>query len=243
MKRKIIFWLAPLFFKKVLVPVAIKGYKKITRGNTPFVLLLFATTLLSSGALAQDAKSLLKEVDTKVKSYQNIAIDFKYALSNDAEGVNQETKGTVVMAGNRYKLDLMGTTQLFDGKNIYTIVPEDEEVTVSPISDQDENTITPSKMLSFFNEGYTQKMDISQKVNGREIQFVKLTPMDSDSDIKYSLLGVDAQTKHIHKLIITQKNNTKITITVNSFKPNQPLAKNAFTFDESKFTDYYINRL
>lgn len=239
MKRKIIFWLAPLLFKKVLLPVAIKGYRTLAKRTMPVVLLLFMTTFTR----AQSAQSLLKEVDTKVKSYTNIAIDFKYALSNDAEGVHQETKGTVVMAGNNYKLDLMGTTQLFDGTNVYTIVPEDEEVTISAVSDQDENTITPSKMLSFFNEGYTQKMDISQKVNGREIQFVKLTPMDSNSDVKYTLLGVDAQTKHIHKLIITQKNNTKITITVNSFKPDQPLAKNVFTFDKSKYNDYYINRL
>ena len=86
-------------------------------------------------------------------------------------------------------------------------------------------------------------MDIKQKVNGREIQFVKLTPIDSNSDVKYTLLGVDAQTKHIHKLIITQNNGTKVTITVNSFKPNQPLAKNAFVFDKDKYADYYINKL
>lgn len=239
MKRKIIFWLAPILFKKVLVPVAVKGYKKFAKRSMPILLLLCMTAF----ANGQNAQSLLKEVDAKVKSYKNIAIDFKYALNNEAEGVSQETKGTVVMAGNNYKLDLMGTTQLFDGKNVYTIVPEDEEVTISAMSDQDENAITPSKMLSFFNEGYTQKMDISQKVNGREIQFVKLTPMDSNSEVKYTLLGVDAQTKHIHKLIITQKNNTKITITVNAFKPNQPLAKNVFTFDENKYSDYYINRL
>ncbi len=194
-------------------------------------------------AKAQSAQSLLKEVDTKVKSYKNISIDFRYALSNEAEGVNQETKGTVVLEGDLYALNLMGTTQLFDGKNIYTIVPEDEEVTISSVSDQDENAITPSKMLSFFNDGYTQKMDISQKVKGRTIQYVKLTPIDTNSEIKHTLLGIDTETKHIYRLIIVQKNDTKITITVNTFKPNQPIAKNAFTFDQSKYSDYYINKI
>lgn len=194
-------------------------------------------------AKAQSAQSLLKEVDTKVKSYDNIAIDFKYALSNEAEGVNQETKGNVVLNGDLYSLNLLGTTQLFDGSSIYTIVPEDEEVTISAISDQDENAITPSKMLSFFNDGYTQKMDITQKVKGRTIQYVKLTPMDSNSEVKHTLLGIDTATKHIYRLIIVQKNETKITITVNSFKPNQPLSKNAFVFDKSKYADYYINKI
>lgn len=194
-------------------------------------------------AKAQSAQSLLKEVDTKVKSYDNIAIDFKYALTNEAEGVNQETKGNVVLNGDLYALNLLGTTQLFDGANIYTIVPEDEEVTISAIGDQDENAITPSKMLSFFNDGYTQKMDITQKVKGRTIQYVKLTPMDSNSEVKHTLLGIDTATKHIYRLIIVQNNDTKITITVNSFKPNQPLSKNEFVFDKSKYADYYINKI
>lgn len=194
-------------------------------------------------AKAQSAQSLLKEVDSKVKSYNNITIDFKYALTNEAQGVNQETKGNVVLKGDLYELNLLGNTQIFDGKNIYTIVPENEEVNISAISDQDENAITPSKMLSFFNDGYTQKMDITQKVNGRTIQYVKLTPMDSNSEVNYSLLGIDTTTKHIYRLIIVQKNDTKITITVNSFKSNQPLSANAFVFDKSKYTDYYINKI
>lgn len=194
-------------------------------------------------AKAQSAQSLLKEVDAKVKSYKNIDIDFKYALTNEVEGVNQETKGSVVLKGDLYVLNLLGTTQIYDGTSIYTIVPEDGEVTISNVSDQDENAITPSKMLSFFNDGYIQKMDITQKVNGRTIQYVKLTPMDSNSEVKHTLLGIDTTTKHIYRLIIVQKNETKITITVSSFKPNQPLSANTFVFDKSKYVDYYINKI
>jgi len=215
----------------------------MTKGSMRFFMSL---ALIFGGyafAKAQTAPALLKEVDAKVKSYNNIAIDFKYGLSNEAEGVNQETRGKVLLQGDLYKLDLIGTTQLSDGKNIYSISPEDEEVTISAISDQDENAITPSKMLSFFNDGYTQKMDITQNIQGRTIQYVKLTPMDSNSEVKSTLLGIDKQTKHIYKLIITQNNGTKITITVNSFKTNQTLAKNTFVFDESKYSDYYINKL
>lgn len=194
-------------------------------------------------AKAQSAQELLKDVNAKINSYENIGIDFKYTLSNESEGVNQVTKGNVVMQGDKYSLQLMGTTQLFDGANVYTIIPEDEEVTISPISDQDEDAITPSRMLSFFNDGYTQKMDIVQNVKGRTIQYVKLIPIDTNNDTKYSLLGIDKQTKHIYKLIINQKNGTSISIMVNNFKTNQTLAKNTFSFDEKKYADYYINRL
>jgi len=88
-------------------------------------------------------------------------------------------------------------------------------------------------------------MDIVQNVRGRRIQFVKLTPIDSKAEIKNILLGIDIQTKHIYKLIQTDDKGTKYTLTVNSFKTNQPLSKTLFTFDEAKFKEdgYYINKL
>jgi len=61
--------------------------------------------------------------------------------------------------------------------------------------------------------------------------------------VKNILLGIDSQTKHIYNLIQTQDNGTKITITIKSFKTNQPLAKNLFSFNEDRYKDFYINRL
>jgi len=137
----------------------------------------------------------------------------------------------------------MGTTKIFDGKKTYTIVPEDEEVTISKVDEKDENAITPSKMLTFFNQGYKYYWDISQDIKGRKIQYIKLVPISSKDQRKEILLGIDVQTKNIYNLIEVGKKGTKTTLTVNSFKTNQPLSKNQFTFDESKFKNYYINRI
>ncbi|NNM24137.1 MAG: outer membrane lipoprotein carrier protein LolA [Flavobacteriaceae bacterium] len=196
-------------------------------------------------AQAQSAKSLLNEVSTKVKGYENIVIDFKWNLNNSKENVNQDTRGDVSIQGDKYLLNMLGTTRMFDGKKIYTIVPEDEEVTISNYSSEDDKDITPSKLLTFYEKGYTSKMDIAQDVKGRKIQYVKLTPIDSNAEIKDILLGIDVQTKHIYRLIQTDGNGTKYTLTVNSFKTNQPLSKTLFTFDQAKYEKdgYYIDRL
>ncbi|AVI51677.1 hypothetical protein C5O00_11100 [Pukyongia salina] len=207
-------------------------------------LLLVALISLSS-TLAQNPKSLLGEVSAKVKSYENIQIDFKYNLNNAKENVNQDTRGDVTLQGNKYVLNMLGITRMFDGKTIYTIVPEDEEVTISAYDAAEDKEITPSKMLTFYEKGYTYKMDITQNVKGRKIQYVKLIPIDTRAEIKDILLGIDVQTKHIYKLIQTDNKGTKYTITVNSFKTNQPLSKTLFTFDEAKYKrdGYYINKL
>ena len=211
--------------------------------RTVLIALLVVMNTFAYAQSANDAKQLLDEVNAKVKSSTNIAIDFKYVLQNTEENVKQEMRGDVVLQGDKYVLNAFGVTRIFDGKTLYTISPEDEEVTISSDNSEDESTITPSAMLSFYQEGYTYQMDIVQSVQGRKIQYVKLIPIDSNAEIQNVLLGIDINTKHIYNLIEVGSNNTKTTITVNSFKTNEPLSKTLFTFDERKYEDYYINRI
>jgi outer membrane lipoprotein-sorting protein len=207
--------------------------------------LIAAILLFSLSIQAQDkkAKDLLDQVTSLVKSYDNIVIDFKYSLNNAKENINQDSKGNVIMKGNQFVLNFMGVTKIFDGRKSYTIVPEDEEVTISTVNEKDNSAITPSKMLTFFNSGYKFSMDILQDIKGRKIQYIKLVPTNSKDQRKEILLGIDIQTKHIYNLIEMGKKGTKTTLTVNSFKTNQPLSKNQFIFAQSKYPNYYINKL
>lgn len=192
---------------------------------------------------ADQAKKFLNEVSAKVEGYDNMLIDFKYCLENTGEKVKHETRGDVSLQGEKYVLNIMGTTHIFDGKKLYTIVPEDQEINISNYNPKEDKAITPSKMLTFYTEGYTYKWDITQDIKGRKIQYIKLTPLDSKAQVKEILLGIDKQTKHIYNLIQTQDDGTKITITVSSFKTNQPLPEALFVFKEDRYKDFYINRL
>ncbi len=203
-------------------------------------------TLCSFVAQAQNAnkaKTLLDEVYNKMTSYDNIYIEFRYNLDNISENINQEIKGNVTLAKDKYVLNYMGATKIYDGNKSYTIIPENEEVVIESTSDE-ETSITPSKMLTFYRKGYTYKWDIEQNVRGRKIQYVELKPQKT-SDVKQILLGIDVQTKHIYNLIEIGKNNTKTTITVNTFKTNQPIPANLFKFDKEKYKKegYYISEL
>src|SRR6187431_2373933 len=165
---------------------------------------LLATFFIGFTAQSQQDKqdkALLDKVTAKVKSYKNITIDFKYSLNNAKENINQDSKGTVVMKDNQYVLNFMGVTKIFDGKKSYTIVPEDEEVTVSTVNEKDETAITPSKMLTFFNQGYKFSMDIVQNVNGKKIQYIKLIPTNAKDQRKEILVGVDSKTNNIYTII------------------------------------------
>ncbi|WP_224491149.1 LolA family protein [Robertkochia flava] len=206
-----------------------------------FVLLIALTANLNAQSDSK-AKTLLDEVYAKVSGYDNIFIDFKYVLDNTQENIHQETRGDVTLKGDKYRFNYLGATKIFDGNNTYTIIPENEEVVIEGTNGEDEGTITPSKMLTFYKDGYNYKWDIAQNIKGRNIQYIELVPIDSSSEIKQILLGIDTQTKHIYNLIEVGQNGTKTTITVNSFKTDQPISKSLFTFDRPKYEEmgYYI---
>lgn len=192
---------------------------------------------------SSEASKLLHTVSSKVHAYDNIVIQFEYDMRDLAANTHQKTRGKVYLEGDKYRLDLMGITRLFDGKKLYTISREDEEVTISNYNPDSDTNFSLSKMLLFYENGYDYKMDIVQNVHGRRIQYIKLTPQDQSSDVKQILLGIDKRTKHIYKLIQEQKGGGQITVKMNSFKTNQPLSKTLFVFQEKDYPDYYINRL
>ena len=207
----------------------------------------FFLVLIGTSVAAQNhdpnVKSLLSEVKSTISGYENVNISFKYVLENAEENIYQETKGEVTLKDEKYVLEILGIKRIFDGNNLYTISLEDEEVTISSYINEIENTITPNNLLSFFDEGYNYKFDILQKKYGVEIQYIKLTPIDSNSEIKYVLLGIETNTKHIYNLIEIGKNNTKTTMTVLNFKFNIPLLKSFFSFIPSDYPTFYINKI
>ena len=128
-----------------------------------YILLLW--TLISFIGQAQsrssEAQLLLDQVSAKVKGYNSMTLEFKYVLENTEEKIRQETRGDVTLQGDKYILNILGITRIYDGKSLITISPEDEEVTISSNNTTDENTITPSELLSFYEDGYSYDMDLS----------------------------------------------------------------------------------
>ena len=194
-----------------------------------------------------DAELLLNKVSESIKSYQNIYINYAYTLQNIEEDINQTNKGSFVTEDEKWRFEMLGVTRIFDGNKLYSISPDDEEVTISSQDPEDETTITPNKMLYFYEDGYYFEMDKNKFVgNGqyrKKIQYVKLVPQDSEAEIKFILLGIDTEFNQIYEVIETGKNETVTTISIVDFEFNLPLDKNLFIFEKDKYQDYYMNVL
>ena len=203
------------------------------------LLLVSSTLLLAQGP--DQAKYLLTQVSAKIKKQKNLRFEFQYVLENKEEDIRQETEGKVTLAGDQYKLEFLEVIQLFDGDKIYTIVPENEEITVSAPEESESISVNPSQLLNFYEEGYGYEWDINQKVMGRNIQFVKLIPTEENEDVQYLLLGIDIAKNSIYKLIEIGNNKTSSTLTIKNQEENISLPPDFFKFNSAEFPNYYIN--
>ena len=206
--------------------------------------LLFLGLCISFHITAQDssvkAKSLLDEVSSKMGAYENMFIGFSSSLTNEEAGIGENDeppiRGNITLKGEKYNLDYLGNKFLFDGNRLYIINNEEKEINISNEDlEEEDGFIYPSKLLTFYKDGYTFTWGKMKNLNGRKIQFVDLTPIDSNSDIVKVQLGIDARTKHIYKLIQIGSNGSKTTFTVTKFKSNQPISEKLFTFDKQKY--------
>src|SRR5215831_3470849 len=102
---------------------SIRMTKQFFLGINKTITILLVALFFCFNLQAQDKKSkdLLAQVTAKIKSYDNITVDFKYTLNNLKENINKESKGNVILSGNKYCLNFLGVTKIFDGKKSYTI--------------------------------------------------------------------------------------------------------------------------
>lgn len=206
---------------------------------------LFLILLVIGRTIAQEqrAEILLNEVSESMAQFDNISITFTYELVNRKELIQQKEKGSLVVEGDAYLLKLMGIEQLSDGINKHTINSENQEVLIEPLGNGFDEDLSPSKIFSFYKQGYRFEWDIMQPLyGGRKIQFIKLIPIDTYSQASYLLLGIDMFTKNIYKLIEVDNDGTETTLTISSFKTNIEIPKNTFVFSLSEYPNYYIDR-
>lgn len=206
---------------------------------------LFLSLFLTSIVISQNnesAHTLLDAVSEKMSAYKNMFIGFSQTLSNEEAGIKEgdelPIKGTIHLQNQKYRLNYLGNQFLFDGNKLFVINHDEKEISVSNNDlSGDDGFIYPSKLLTFYKEGYTLEMGAIEKIQGRKIQFVTLNPIDSASEIIKVELGIDLDNYHIFKLIQTGANSAKTTFTITQFKMNETLNENFFTFNRAAFVN------
>tara|TARA_Y100001954_G_scaffold146271_1_gene155655 strand:- start:947 stop:1585 length:639 start_codon:yes stop_codon:yes gene_type:complete len=207
---------------------------------TRFLLLisLFTTQIICFAQISNDpaARTLLDEVSAATDEHEAIYISFEYNLINKSENIQENTDGELTLKKNQYTLSFMGINQISDGENVWTIMEDDEEIQISEIDLDDENTLTPSNLLKMYEEGFIYQM---KERNGK-LQTIELLPENADNvDYIKIHLTIDTQLKQIKKLKQFGNNQTESEYVIKEFLPTT-IDNNSFILNSSDFPEFEI---
>jgi len=181
------------------------------------------------------SKTILDDVTKSYKAKKNSYFKFSY-IAGDASQT-----GIFYSDNNRYKLKIMGTEQIFDGKKVYSISEEDKEVTIAKPNDN-QVAFSPLSYLDSYKKDYNVSYSGKKTISGIPVDVIKMTPVKSNG-LKSVTLYVNTPQKKLIKLEQVSTNNDLAVITISNYKENQTLSPSIFTFDKSKYQNYLITEL
>jgi outer membrane lipoprotein carrier protein len=180
------------------------------------------------------AKKILDAVSARFKTYKSPQASFTYKVENAQGKALSTKKGTVVMKGNKFKVNMDGLEIYSDGKTSWNYDKSANEVTVNTV-DANGNAMTPQKLLTnFYDKDFYYKYNGEKKDGGKIVQEIELTPTDKSKPFHKVYLLVNKATSTISSARFLEKTGGRYTYTINSLKGSANVKDSDFTFDKSK---------
>lgn len=202
------------------------------------ILLLIISNIYSQNDIK--AEKILDKVSFIIDKANNFKIDFSYQIDNN---IDQKKNGNIIISNENYVLNFLGVKQICDSKFIYTIVSENKEIVVSEISKENQEIISPTNLLKFYREGYFIKIDELKRESNFSVQYIKLIPIESKSEISHLFIGINNVTNNIFKVIEIGKNKSKTILKIDNISYDLKIKKDIFVFNKDEYKDYYIEKI
>jgi len=203
-------------------------------------LLMISLFVMSQQETKGDKKSneILDRLTSVTEAYKTIKIEFAYKMENTDAGINESTDGTLILEGEKYRLDIAGQVVICDGETVWTYIEDAEEVQINTV-DESEETITPGKLLTSYNKDYRSNFVKEDFMYGTTVNIVDLTPTEGKSYSKVRLI-IDKVKDQLHEITIFDKNGSTYSYIIKKFEPNVDVKPSKFTFDKSEFPDVEV---
>jgi outer membrane lipoprotein-sorting protein len=209
------------------------------------ILFFFALGGFIANAQDQDpkAKAILDDLSKTTKQYKTIAADVVFTVYNkDKKAVEKPQSWKINVKGQKFKLDIPGTSIVCDGKTLWNYNKDAKEVTIKNF-DPESDEQNPAKIFTMYESGYKYKYEKEEKVGAVLCHEIDLYPAVKPEKKKFHTvkLYIDKIKKQIVQMKMMMKDGGTQVYDVKSIKPNTEMPDNVFAFDTKGFKAEQIN--
>lgn len=189
------------------------------------------------------AKSILDELSKTTKSYKTIVADVLFTvLGKDKKPMEKAQNWKIQVKGQKFKLDIPGSSIVCDGKTLWNYNKDAKEVTIKNFDGENDDQ-NPAKIFTMYETGYKYKFDKEEKSGTILCNVIELYPSVKPEKKKFHTvrLYVDKVKKQIVCMKMMMKDGGTQIYEVKTLKANSEMADALFVFDTKGLKADQIN--
>lgn len=200
---------------------------------------LFIGNIHASAQADGEAERILKQVSDKYDAYKTIQANFEF-LVELPESDTHTDKGTLYLdkPHNSYRIKLSNQEVISDGKSVWSILPEDEEVQITDPMENDE-AIGPNNIFTFYKKGYKYVRMEDEFSKGKRLKVIELAPENTQQNYFKIKLRIN-ENSHIHDVKIFDKSGARYTYSITNLYVNHTINRGHFSFQKEKYKNFEI---
>lgn len=204
--------------------------------------LLFITSV-SFAQSDQKSKQILDKISNDIKGLSSFYIDFTMNISNPSTGQKSNDKGSGYVKGQRYYASLGNNILISNGMKNWTVVKEEKVTYQSDVDEDDDDAITPKKIMTIWEDGFNSRYDKTATINGKSVHQISLFPTNP-RDVNYHtiVLYVTTDKNELYQGVMRTKDGATMTYTITKFEKNKAVEDSKFVYNPRNFPGYQLIR-
>jgi outer membrane lipoprotein carrier protein len=192
-----------------------------------FGVLLWVAAALPAGA--QDGGPTLQALQSRYDALGGLRAAFTQVTASEFADDSTRIDGTVLLAGNRYRVETPAQTVVTDGATTWIYSPADSQVVVNT-ADAEASTLTPQAFLTTAADKYDRTARRTVTRAGTAHEMLSLTAADSSARFEEATLWVRRPDRIVTRLRAVDRNGSILDLRLRDIRVDPPINGNPFSF-------------
>ncbi len=194
------------------------------------ILVVFVLVSGHQAARAQSGKDVLDRLQDRYRDVAALKAEFTQTVSSPFTTAGEQFSGTLVLSGDRYRVETGQQTIVTDGKTMWIYNADERQVLVNDFV-KDETTFSLSDFLFHFEDVY-EIVSVGRALSGGENHDVlRLRPKNPEAFFTEITVVMRERDDLVTRLEVVDINDSKMIFSLRKIEMNPDLAANTFVFN------------
>jgi outer membrane lipoprotein-sorting protein len=194
------------------------------------------TAQQTQGVQDPAARVILDRAATLTRQAKSIQADFELVIEDRKEKSKNSSSGSLVMKKSMYSITTKGSSILYNGKTMWTYMPEVHEVTITePGINKEDFLSNPAAIFTLYNRDFKYRYVRETDLNGTRYHEIDLFPNNLNQPYSRIKIFVSLQSELPEIISSIGKDGIDYTVYLKNFQLDKEVSDAIFTFDAARY--------